>query len=341
MASLEDIQSVKGLLGNIENILKHLSGLEYASVDNLNLYLTKIKSLVIDYNNLNKYTYQGKFSPALRLKLKKLIAWKNNVDSLLEKEVRMKKNKDFMLDRENVDKYVDYIEKSEYFMESFPSILKDIKKNIDSLYKGSSYLKNNLDKFKMQESDIATSDLLKAEDEEVTAIEPIKTLSAAKSSINEFARVIKKVKGILSEINLAINECNNYSVEDVLSALNKKNLLVKNLFLILNKTNRILSTTNISGDLSLRQKYNQLLAESIKYLPPGLINKFTLDTSTKSKSRIENITDSSIGVLKDQIEKDKIKTDKISPWGKVDVPSGKTPFPANTNYTNIQKTPFP
>lgn len=332
MASLQDVQHVKGLLGNIENILKHLAELEFASIDNLKLYLKKVKSLDTLYSNLVKFTHQGKFSPALRLRLKKLITWKKNLDSLLEEEVRMKKNKSSALEESETEKYVDYIEKIEYFIQNFPSQLKEIKVKIDSLFKKSTFLKDNLNKFQLQKSDIVNLDLLRAEDsndEEININEPIRTLGVAKASINEFARVIKKIQNMSGQINSVIAETSEYPIEEVLSALNKKNVLVKNLFQLLTQLNKLFYASNFSSNLLLRQQYNELLIEVSKYLPPVLLSKFVL--GPPPKSRIEEITDSSVGGLKQQMKQDKtvgIDTE-VSPWQRVTINPNKPSAPSS------------
>src|SRR5882724_9813872 len=105
MPTLEDVKIFNHHIANIQNLLHHLNGLEFASVPILNDRLEKIKRLGELYKGLAKSSHNGEFSPAMRKKLDKLKVWKDSYNTLLEQEARMRKNKKSVLDQEEVSLY--------------------------------------------------------------------------------------------------------------------------------------------------------------------------------------------------------------------------------------------
>ena len=97
MANLRDVGHVRVYLTEIENILKSLHGVKWVSVDLLKTRLDSFKEANTLYKSVYKVTNDGGLSPALRAKYKKLLAWKTDPDTLVQKEVNMKKIRHLLL----------------------------------------------------------------------------------------------------------------------------------------------------------------------------------------------------------------------------------------------------
>jgi hypothetical protein len=327
MADLNSVERFKQLLMSIQSILKSLNGKEHITPDLLQSRVGKFKELNTLYRDIVKYTHDGNFSPALRIKFKKLISWKDNLNKLLEQESKMKKHQNTTFDIAEVEQYVDYIEKIEYFVESCPGRISLLKEMFLPLEKPFQFLaKNkNWNKFQLQESDVISADLLKSDDNNAVVKEkavqvatPTNTLKMVKASINEFAKMIKRVKTHLFRINELITELSSPPLEEILSGLNQKNLLIKKLLQQLSEINRLIYTSKFENELLIRRRYEELLKAVSRHLPAFLVAKFALP----EKNQIEELTDSSIGGLKNQMNQDRsVGKDFVSPWIQQQVPN--------------------
>jgi len=324
MANLNDIKIANNLISRITNIVKKLDDVASVSPEIIYDKINKLKDLQLKINNLTKITHHGKFSPALQRKLLKLIEWKNVVDQHLQQEASMKKNKSSVLDNEEVEKYIDYIEKIEHFVNHFPDTFESLKTQTSTQIYNLSYLKKHLSKFQLQESDVLSPDQLLA-DTEFQVVEPVKTLKMAKASIFEFAKMIKKVNTLKQEIENLLKNIGQLSLEQTLEMLNKKNLLVKSLIQNLATLNKTIYTANFSSNLLIRDQYNQLLVEVSKYLPNHFVSKFVLPSS-----KVDQLTENSVGGIKEKL-KEPIDT-FVSPHQKY-TPSVFTVAPAKNVET--------
>lgn len=327
MPNLEDVKKFNLLVSQIESVLTSLNKLKDFSIEELYDRLAKIRQAFTKYKSLAKSTYNGEFSPTLRKKFDKLQEWKENADRLVLEENRLKGNKNVAMEMEEVDKYKDYIEKIEYFLEQFPERLSTLHKELSEQIKFSELLTKNLSKLQLEESDLPHPDLLKAEDEEMKVVSPIKTLKLAKATIHEFARMIKKCQTMMQEIKSLSLDQSTHPLETILGAINNKNLLIKNLLLKLSELNKLIYQANFTNNLMIRQKYNEILAQALTYLPKELASKFVVNIP-QSSSKMQELIDSSIGGMKEKMRMDKeqgIDT-FVSPWQKLAPPAPSIPI---------------
>jgi len=348
MANLNDVEKFKQYLINIQNILSSLSERESVSSELLNIQLKKYKELNTLYKGIIKYTHDGDFSTALRVKLKKLSSWRMNLDSLLHQEGKMKKHQTSALDLSEVEKYVDYIEKIEYFAENFKERLSVVKKKVFPLEKSFQFLSKNWKNFQLQETDLVSSDLLKIDDNNAVketkfqVASPEKTLKMVKASVNEFARMIKRTNLHLFRINELSDDLSSPSLENILSSLNEKNVLVKKLLQQMSELNGLIYNGKFQNEALIRQKYEELLRAVSRHLPPFMVSKLILP----EKSKIDQLNDSSVGGMKEQMRQDISGgvNNFVSPWiqqPKINPKPIESPIPTGQYERYIKENKIP